>query len=363
MHTLTFRALDALYGALVVPSFGAPGYRLRARRWRADALPDALAGRRYVVTGANAGLGLALARGLARRGGEVAMVCRNRGRGEAAAAQVLEAANQARSGGAAWLVLADLSSMAQARDAAAQVAARWPTLDALINNAGVMLHQREVTAEGLERTFATNVLSGCLLTGALRGCLARAARRGDGSGRVVHVTSGGMYTQRLDVGDLLWERKPYDGVVAYAQTKRAQVILNRRWSQALASDGVTSNAMHPGWAATPGVSQSLPRFAQVMGRWLRDADQGADTALWLATSPEAQGEQGGLFLDRARRAEHVLPHTRSTQADEQALWARCASWLDALAPGWAATPEADSAQSPDPSDPSDPTHPTHRARP
>jgi dehydrogenase/reductase SDR family member 12 len=335
VNTLLFRALDALYDGLVMPSYGAAGYRLRQRRWDAAAIPDDLSGRSYVVTGANAGLGYALTQGLLRRGATVVMVCRDRAKGEAAV-KALGAeerqVEQERRAGRALLVVADLSLMADAARAGAEALALAPTLDGLVNNAGVMLEAREVTAEGIEKSFATNVLSGFLLTRALRPALAAASARG-GEGRVVHVTSGGMYTQRLDVEDLQWERKRYDGVAAYAQTKRAQVVLSALWAVALAPDGVTSNAVHPGWAATPGVQRSLPRFERLMGGWLRDAEQGADTALWLATSAQAQGISGKLLFDREVRREHILPFTREAAGDAQALWARCEALIAACLEG------------------------------
>jgi dehydrogenase/reductase SDR family protein 12 len=331
VNTLLFRALDALYDGLVMPSYGAAGYRLRQRRWDAAAIPDDLGGRSYVVTGANAGLGYALTQGLLRRGATVVMVCRDRAKGEAAVNALRKGDMNGREG-RALLVVADLSLMADAARAGAEALALAPTLDGLVNNAGVMIEAREVTTEGIEKSFATNVLSGFLLTRALWPALAAASARG-GQGRVVHVTSGGMYTQRLDVADLQWERKRYDGVAAYAQTKRAQVVLSALWAVALAPDGVTSNAMHPGWAATPGVRRSLPRFERLMGGWLRDAEQGADTALWLATSAQAQGISGKLLFDREVRREHILPFTREAAGDAQALWARCEALIAACLEG------------------------------
>lgn len=317
MPPFTHAILNTLYDLTVVPSFSAPGFRLRSQSWSPDALNVDLTGRRYVVTGANAGIGFELSRGLLARGAVVWMVCRDPRKAQEAI-QTLESRlalppNRAR------LVLADLSLMGDVERAAREVSCE--PIDGLINNAGVMLHTRQVTAEGFEKTFATNVLSGFLLTHRL--ALGGVMREG---GRVVHVSSGGMYTQRMDVGDLHFERKKYDGVVAYAQSKRAQVILSRMWAAKLkqAPLEIVSNVMHPGWVETPGVEGSLPRFHRLLGRWLRTPEQGADTALWLAISPEDAARQtGGFFFDRVQRAEHIVPWTRSAEADVQALWAQC----------------------------------------
>ena len=132
-----------------------------------------------------------------------------------------------------------------------------------------------------------------------------------------------MYTQRLDVDDLQFERGRFDGVVAYARTKRAQVILTELWAERLAADGITSNCMHPGWAATPGVERSLPRFHRLLGPILRTPEQGADTLVWLAAAREVADETGGLYFDRRRRRTHVLPGTRSPAEDRDRLWAVC----------------------------------------
>ena len=107
-----------------------------------------------------------------------------------------------------------------------------------------------------------------------------------------------MYTQKLETKDLFSEKQPYNGVRTYAQTKRAQVILNELWATRFGTCGVSSACMHPGWAATPGVATSLPRFNRLFQKVLRDSDQGADTLLWLATQGPAMScpQKGQLLL-------------------------------------------------------------------
>jgi NAD(P)-dependent dehydrogenase (short-subunit alcohol dehydrogenase family) len=139
---------------------------------------------------------------------------------------------------------------------------------------------------------------------------------------VIFVSSGGMYTRRLDLSDLGWEQRPYDGVLAYAQTKRMQVVLAEQWAQALAGSGVTVHAMHPGWAETAGVRGSLPRFHALTRRVLRTPEQGADTIVWLAVRRPAP-PTGGFWFDRRARSTHYLPWTREAPADRDRLWAMC----------------------------------------
>jgi dehydrogenase/reductase SDR family protein 12 len=163
-------------------------------------------------------------------------------------------------------------------------------------------------------TLATHVIGPNLLTRLLIPRLQRSA-----DARVVFVTSGGMYTQRRSLEDLEWRHRPYDGVTAYAQTKRMQVVLTEQLARALGPSGITVNAMHPGWADTPSVRHALPRFWQFTQHRLRTAAEAADTVTWLAASDAARGETGGLWFDRARRTTHLLPWTRETRAQRDAF--------------------------------------------
>jgi dehydrogenase/reductase SDR family member 12 len=135
-----------------------------------------------------------------------------------------------------------------------------------------------------------------------------------------------MYTQRIELQKLQSvDSKKFDGVVAYAQTKRAQVTLNRLWQRRFDARVVCA-AMHPGWAETPGVSTSLPMFNRVMAPLLRTPADGADTLVWLlaSTEPLAHLRAGRRFFhDRAPRAEHLKNNTRESDVDDASLWALC----------------------------------------
>jgi len=137
------------------------------------------------------------------------------------------------------------------------------------------------------------------------------------------VTSGGMYAQRLDLDDLGYEMGPFDGTRAYARAKRAQVALVREWARRLGrppSSRLTVNAVHPGWAATPGLEASLPGFTSVMRPILRTPSEGIDTLIWLATSDAGGTTTGRLYHDRRPRPFDRLPSTRLTSADRRRLW-------------------------------------------
>ena len=148
--------------------------------------------------------------------------------------------------------------------------------------------------DGLELTFATHVVGPHLLTRLLRGRLEQSP-----DARVVWVSSGGMYTRRLNLRDPNWTaRREYDGVLAYAETKRAQVVLSELWAEQLRGTSVKVNAMHPGWADTPAVQSSIPGFYQLTRRILRTPAEGADTIIWLAASDAAREHTGEFFFDR-----------------------------------------------------------------
>jgi NAD(P)-dependent dehydrogenase (short-subunit alcohol dehydrogenase family) len=188
-------------------------------------------------------------------------------------------------------------------------------VDVLVHNAGLLPLERQLTDEGLELTVATHLVGPHLLTKLLRPKLRGA--------RVIFVTSGGMYAKRLDVDGMLANEGPYDGVAAYAMTKRGQVVLSERWAAELADAGTVVNAMHPGWAATAGVERSLPRFWRFMRHRLRTPEQGADTALWLAVAETAAGYTGKLWFDRQSVSTHLAWWTREGEAERQRLWDFC----------------------------------------
>jgi dehydrogenase/reductase SDR family member 12 len=306
-------ALDRALDWTVAPGYSKVGFELRKRIVPRGDL--ALAGKTAIVTGATSGIGEAACVGMARGGAEVHLVVRDLEKGEGARARI--AAEAGVDADSLKLHRCDLSNLGSVRSFATAFLRANPRLDVLVNNAGVMAPRRTETDEGFELTFATNVLGPFLLTAKLVPALGRAA-----PARVINVSSGGMYTAKLDVEDPQLEQQEYSGNRFYAHTKRAEVVLGDEWARKLAPD-VAVFSMHPGWVATPGLADSLPAFDKVMKPLLRDAAGGADTIVWLAGSPSLQGQTGGFWHDRRRRPEHRLSRTEETPAERERFFAEC----------------------------------------
>jgi NAD(P)-dependent dehydrogenase (short-subunit alcohol dehydrogenase family) len=306
------RALSRLVDPTVVLSFDRTGFRIHALAFRPGDLDVDLSGRRCLVTGANSGIGFESALALAELGAEVVLLCRSRERGEEAAERI-----RGRTANRRILVEPlDVANLAHVREVGARLAGDG--VDVLVHNAGVLPADRVVTDDGLEQTWATHVVGPHLLTRLLRPALERSP-----DARVVWVSSGGMYTRRLRLDDVAWKRRrPYDGVGAYAETKRAQVVLAELWAERLRNQRIVVNAMHPGWSDTPSVRSSLPGFHRVTRAILRTPAEGADTIVWLAAAEAARAHTGRFFFDREPRGTHWLPGTRESEADRQALWKR-----------------------------------------
>lgn len=305
------RTVDLVLEASVVGSFSRVGTLVRSQLddWApVDGLDGT--GRTVLVTGANSGLGYATARALLRAGAAVRLLVRTQGKADDTMARLRDEV-----GGEPDLaaVTADLTDLAQVDAAADALLARDEDLDAIVHNAGAMFPERELTGDGLERTYQVHVVAPHRLTVRL---LDRLAASRDG--RVVTVTSGGMYAEKLDVGRI---QSPgtYRPSAAYARAKRAQVTLTAEWARRVSGRGIDFHVVHPGWALTPGVETSLPGFRRVMGPLLRDVDEGADTAVW-ATLSDGVAPSGRLWHDRRARSAHKVPWTRSGAAEADRLW-------------------------------------------
>jgi len=286
------------------------GYRLSARDF--DDFEADMTGQTVVITGATAGLGLATARQLAGYGARLVIVGRNPEKTHRVQDEI-----RAATGADVTYQIADLSSMSEVGTLADRLLASEPRIDVLINNAGALFPERSITDEGLERSLATNLLGHFILTNRLIPRLIESA-----PSRIINISSGGMYSQRIATDDLLFEKGEYTGSAAYARTKRGQVILTELWAEQLRETDVVVNSMHPGWARTPGVADSLPGFNRFMGPFLRSPEEGADTMVWLAAAPEAGEFTGQFLLDRTPRDTHMTTRTRETPEERQQLWDR-----------------------------------------
>jgi NAD(P)-dependent dehydrogenase (short-subunit alcohol dehydrogenase family) len=309
------RAVDAALEATVVLSFSKVGHAVRSRldHWTPLSELDGH-GRRVLVTGANSGLGYATARALLRSGARVLITVRSEDKADDTRArltadlgrdldEVLETD------------LLDLGDLSSVRAFAARRQAEDAPIDAIVHNAGALFAEKASTADGLERTYQVHVVAPFLLTTLLLPSLAANA-----PSRVITVTSGGMYAEKL-VTDRVDSPGGYRGTVAYARAKRAQVTLTRQWQRRFGGSGVDFHVVHPGWALTPGVESSLPGFRKLTGPILRDADEGADTIVYLALAEDV-GPAGRLWHDRRPRAEHKVPWTYPDRGEAGELWAR-----------------------------------------
>jgi NAD(P)-dependent dehydrogenase (short-subunit alcohol dehydrogenase family) len=308
---------DAALEITVVGSFSRVGFESRRRLFAWTDLPaGSLAGKVALVTGASSGLGRATALGLAELGAQVVLLGRDRGRTEDARALI----ERQTGNGDLRVVVADLARLHDVRRAADEIINTCDRLDVVVHNAGTLTHRCERTVDGLEVTAQTHVVAPFLLTAQLLDRLATS------QGRVITVTSGGMYSTGVDLDRLTAPRADtFDGVKAYANAKRAQVVLNEQWASRYGRTGITFHAMHPGWADTAGVRSSLPAFHRLMKPILRTPAQGVDTTLWLAAAADPGRGNGELWLDRHRRRTVHLPRTSVSDSDADRLWNWCAS--------------------------------------
>ncbi len=308
------RLADVALDATVAGGFSRIGLAVRSRLLPEFTGPAAPVppGRLALVTGGTSGLGLSAAAALAGQGMNVHILARNGARaGQVQRLLRARAAPQA----AVSFGLADVEDLDSVRAFAAEFLGRHDRLDVLIHNAGAMHQDYSASPSGTERTVTGHVLAPFLLTRMLLPALTAAA-----PARVITVSSGGMYAQRLDLDTLVLPPGDFNGVTAYARAKRAQVVLSREWARRTAGSGVAFHAMHPGWADTPGLQASLPRFHALLGPLLRTPEQGADTIVWLATAQASQLGSGQFWHDRRPRPEYWLPWTREPAGTAAALW-------------------------------------------
>ena len=270
-----------------------------------------ISSKHIVLTGASSGLGYSAAVSLLEAGADLTLIIRDKTKIESMQASLEQATGRC----ASAVELADLSLLSDVRALADKLHAQAKPIDVLINNAGALFNDFAETQEGIERSVALLLLSPWKLTELLLPLMTGH----DATARVINVVSGGMYTQKLKLNQLMMEAEHYKGSVAYARAKRALTVLTELWSEQWREDNIVVNSMHPGWADTPGVQSALPGFRRLTQRVLRSAEEGADTIVWLARASEAGLVSGKLFLDREPRTTHLQSATTESAEERMQL--------------------------------------------
>lgn len=264
-------------------------------------------GKICLITGANAGIGKVTALELAKQGATVVMVCRNKEKGEAALDEIKKKSGNVN----LELLLADLSSQAEIRKLADEFKAKHNRLDVLLNNAGVYIPKRTLTVDAIETTFAVNHLAYFLLTNLLLDVLQQSA-----PSRIVSVSSEAHKYGKVEFDNLQGERE-YKGIPAYSNSKLENVLFTRELARRLAGTGVTANCLHPGAVATSIFRNTPKPIEWLIKMFTMSPEKGAETSIYLATSPEVEGITGKYF----EKKQEKYP-TRTAQDDElaQKLW-------------------------------------------
>lgn len=271
-----------------------------------------LKGKICLITGATSGIGEVTARALAQLGARVIIVGRSEARGQATLRRIQSAVP----GAEVDLLLADLVSQAEIRQLAQQFKLRYPRLDILVNNAGALFMRRHRTAEGIELTFALNHLNYFLLTNLLLDMLKASA-----PARIVNVSSSGHWrARRMDFENLQQQGRWFDGWLAYGQSKLANILFTYELARRLEGTGVTANVVHPGLVATRfgynnGLLGSL--VMSLVHTVALTPEQGAETLIYLAASPEVEGVSGKYF--EAKKELRSSPASYDLEAAKQ-LW-------------------------------------------
>ncbi|XP_063076252.1 dehydrogenase/reductase SDR family member 12 [Engraulis encrasicolus] len=299
------------------------GYEAASREFVARDLSANLEGRSFMITGANSGIGKATAMAIAKRGGTVHMVCRNRDKAECAREDIVKESGNPN----IHVHILDLTESRKVWEFAEDFKGKHSSLNVLINNAGSMVKKREVNSEGMEKNFAINTLGVYILTKGLIPLLESSKEP-----RVITVSSGGMLVQKLRVVDLQTEKRSFDSNMLYAQNKRQQVVMTEEWARA--HPRIHFSVMHPGWADTPAVAMALPQLYETLRSRLRTPEQGADTVIWLAVSPvAARMPSGRFFQDRKVVPVHLpLAWTHYSREKSRALMSRLEALVKQLQP-------------------------------
>ena len=271
-------------------------------------------GKVCLVTGSSSGIGFVTARELAKMGAIVVMVCRNRAKGEAARAEIKEASGNDQ----VHLIVADLSELSQVRRVANEFKQRYTQLHVLVNNAGGANSEHKITSDGLEFNFATNYLAPFLLTELLLDVLKASA-----PARIINVSSSAHAQGKINFADLQGAQR-YSVVKAYSQSKLAQIYFTYELASRLEGTGVTVNALHPGMVIS-GFNSGTKGFVHLLGEVVYffggiNVEKGAQTTLYVATSPDVVGVSGKYFSQSKQGKETPSSQLSYNVAIRLRLW-------------------------------------------
>lgn len=304
--------------ALILPrlwKFSKYGYSNAKKNWHPNS--SSMVNKHVVITGATSGIGLAASILLANKGANLTLIARDQKKGKELKKLILEKTGNDN----ICIEYCDLSLIKEVKLLSSRLINKKNSIDVLINNAGALFNERKLTSEGIEQSFALLLLSPFILTNQLMSIFSE-------NGRVINITSGGMYSQKINIDNLESTIPPYNGPIAYANCKRGLHIVTQLWAKEFENTKYTFNSMHPGWADTPGVLDSLPNFYMLTKKILRTPEEGADTIDWLASSLEVEKYSGKLFLDRSIQPSHLFSKTKESEKERIRLRNKLSEYLD-----------------------------------
>lgn len=285
------------------PSYSKIGFNFRKLSW--GRLKGNYAGQVWLVTGGSEGIGGSAAQSAVAGGATVICVARSLDKLKVFAQKTGQPDK-------VILEVADFSLQKDVHALVARLVQRGLKIDVLVNNVGIQKKDQVLTEEGVEASFATNILGHYLLT---RELLDTGLLKEDCT--VIEVASGGMYNHMMVTDDLNITGENYLGVRAYGLAKRAQVMMTTAWREKYAGTQRNFYAMHPGWVNTASVNRSMPRFVALLKSVLRSHEQGADTIVYLADQKPKQKQTDVIWFDRKERSAHIFAHTPHTKNSPQ----------------------------------------------
>ncbi|KYQ91486.1 hypothetical protein DLAC_08454 [Tieghemostelium lacteum] len=306
-------------------NYGKNGYERKKREiFREEDLNVDISEKRFLITGANSGIGYACSMELAKRGGIVYLVCRSKEKGEKALNEIIKESKQ--SPDRIHLITCDISLKEECNRLINEFSERKEPIDVLIHNAGVMMSERKLTKESIEVTFATNLLAPFLLTqkwiNLMKSLKSNNNNNNNEKPRCIFVSSGGMLTQKLAIDNYQFENlNKWDPLSTYSQTKRAEIHLCEEFSDRYSED-FNFFSMHPGWSSTPQLESAMPTFNWLTRNQQRTPEQGADTIVWLSISPTVESNHSSLFFQDRSPVDKFIhnSNTECSKSDKDKLW-------------------------------------------